>query len=54
MSKNKKTEKETMTSISLDSNLYKAVKHFAVDERKTIKEIVSESIKEYLQRRGIE
>lgn len=53
MSKNKKTEKEIVTSISLDSNLYKAVKHLAVEERKTFKDIVSESIKEHLQKRGI-
>ena len=53
MSKDKKTEKEIVTSISLDSNLYKTVKHLAVEERKTFKDIVSESIKEYLQKRGI-
>lgn len=49
----KTTEKETITSISLDDNLYKAVKHLAVEEKKTFKDIVSESIKEYLLRRGI-
>ena len=53
MSKNKTTEKETITSISLDNNLYKAVKHLAVEEKKTFKDIVSESIKEYLLSRGI-
>lgn len=53
MSRDKKTEKETVTSISLDSNLYKTVKHLAVEERKTFKDIVSESIIEYLQKRGI-
>ena len=50
MSNNKTTEKETITSISLDNNLYKAVKHLAVEEKKTFKDIVSESIKEYLQK----
>ena len=49
----KTTEKETITSISLDNNLYKAVKHLAVEEKKTFKDIVSESIKEYLLKRGI-
>ena len=53
MSKNKTTEKETITSISFDNNLYKAVKHLAVEEKKTFKDIVSESIKEYLLSRGI-
>ncbi len=53
MSNNKTTEKETITSISLDNNLYKAVKHLAVEEKKTFKDIVSESIKEYLLSRGI-
>ena len=53
MSKNKTTEKETITSISFDNNLYKAVKHLAVKEKKTFKDIVSESIKEYLLSRGI-
>ena len=48
MGNNKTTEKETTTSISLDNNLYKAVKHLAVEEKKTFKDIVSESIKEYL------
>lgn len=54
MSKNKKTGKERVTSISLDDNLYKAVKHLAVEERKSLKDIVSESISEYLQKRGIQ
>lgn len=55
MSRDKKNEKETVTvtSISLNSNLYKTVKHLAVEERKTLKDIVSESIIEYLQKRGI-
>lgn len=53
MSNNKTTERETITSISLDNNLYKAVKHLAVEEKKTFKDIVSESIKEYLLKRGI-
>ena len=53
MSRNKKTEKETVTSISLNDNLYKAVKHLAVEERKTFKDIVTESINEYLRKRGI-
>jgi Ribbon-helix-helix protein, copG family. len=54
MSKNKKTGKERVTSISLDDNLYKAVKHLAVEERKSLKDIVTESISEYLQKRGIQ
>ena len=54
MSKSKKTGKERMTSISLDDNLYKAVKHLAVEERKSLKDIVTESIREYLQKRGIQ
>lgn len=53
MSRDKKNEKETVTSISLNSNLYKTVKHLAVEERKTLKDIVSESIIEYLQKKGI-
>ena len=53
MGNNKTTEKETITSISLDNTLYKAVKHLAVEEKKTFKDIVSESIKEYLLQRGI-
>ena len=53
MGNNKTTDKETITSISLDNNLYKAVKHLAVEEKKTFKDIVSESIKEYLLSRGI-
>lgn len=54
MSKNKKPGKERVTSISLDDNLYKAVKHLAVEERKSLKDIVTESISEYLQKRGIQ
>ena len=53
MRKNNKNEKETVTSISLDNSLYKAIKHLAVEENKSFKDIVSESIKEYLQKRGI-
>ena len=54
MSKNKMTGKERVTSISLDDNLYKAVKHLAVEDRKSLKDIVTESISEYLQKRGIQ
>ena len=53
MSKNKMTGKERVTSISLDDNLYKAVKHLAVEDRKSLKDIVTESISEYLQKREI-
>ena len=53
MGNNKTSEKEMITSISLDNNLYKAVKHLAVEEKKTFKDIVSESIKNYLLQRGI-
>ena len=53
MGNNKTTEKETITSISLDNTLYKAVKHLAVEEKKTFNDIVSESIKEYFLARGI-
>lgn len=54
MSKNKKMGKERVTSISLDDHLYKAVKHLAVEDRKSLKDIVTESISEYLQKRGIQ
>ena len=38
MSKKKKTGKERVNSISLDDNLYKAVKHLAVEESKSLKD----------------
>ena len=53
MSNQKAADKEMTTSISLDNNLYKAVKHLAVEENKTFKDIVSESIKVYLEGKGI-
>ena len=53
MNSRKTNEKETVTSISLDDVLYKAIKHLAIEEKKTFKDIVSESIKEYLLKRGI-
>lgn len=53
MSNQKAADKEMTTSISLDNNLYKAVKHLAVEENKTFKDIVTESIKAYLEGKGI-
>lgn len=53
MSNLKASDKEMTTSISLDNNLYKAVKHLAVEENKTFKDIVTESIKAYLEGKGI-
>lgn len=53
MSNLKAADKEMTTSISLDNNLYKAVKHLAVEENKTFKDIVTESIKAYLEGKGI-
>ena len=49
----KTNDKGVTTSISLDNNLYKAVKHLAVEENKTFKAIVTESIKAYLEGKGI-
>lgn len=53
MSNSKTNDKGMTTSISLDNNLYKAVKHLAVEENKTFKDIVTESIKAYLEGKGI-
>ena len=53
MSNQKAVDKEMTTSISLDNNLYKAVKHLAVEENKTFKDIVTESIKAYLEGKGV-
>lgn len=53
MSKQKAADKGMTTTISLDNNLYKAVKHLAVEENKTFKDIVTESIKAYLEGKGI-
>lgn len=49
----KKSQKETTTTISLDNALFKAVKHYAVDENKRIKDIVAESLKAYLNSKGV-
>ena len=49
----KKSLKETTTTISLDNALFKAVKHYAVDENKKIKDIVAESLKAYLNSKGV-
>ena len=54
MSKKKKTGKERVASISPEDKRYKDVKHLAVEESKSLKDIVSESISEYLQKRGIQ
>ncbi len=53
MRNQKRTEKETSTSIALNDSLYKAVKHFAVEENKTIKEVVSDALKSYLELKGV-
>lgn len=53
MGNSKTNDKGMTTSISLDNNLYKAVKHLAVEENKTFKDIVTESIKAYLEGKGI-
>ncbi len=37
--------------IELDESLYKAVKHAAVDEGTTFKQIVQEALKDYLSKR---
>lgn len=49
----KTSEKETTTTISLDNALFKAVKHYAVEENKKIKDIVAESLKAYLKSKGV-
>ena len=49
----KKSKKEITTTISLDNALFKAVKHYAVDENKRIKDIVAESLKAYLNSKGV-
>ena len=49
----KKFQKEITTTISLDNALFKAVKHYAVDENKRIKDIVAESLKAYLNSKGV-
>lgn len=53
MNNQKAADKEMTTSISLDNNPYKAAKHLAVEENKTFKDIVSVSIKAYLDGKGI-
>lgn len=53
MSNQKAADKGMTTTISLDNNLYKAVKHLAVEENKTFKDIVTESIKAYLEGKGV-
>ncbi len=49
----KTSDKETITTISLDNALFKAVKHYAVEENKKIKDIVAESLKAYLKSKGV-
>ena len=49
----KSSEKETTTTISLDNALFKAVKHYAVEEDKKIKDIVAESLRSYLKAKGV-
>lgn len=49
MSNKKRTGEETSTSITLQSSLYKAVKHLAIEEGKTIRDIVAEALEAYLQ-----
>ena len=49
----KTSDKETTTTITLDNALFKAVKHYAVEENKKIKDIVAESLRAYLQSKGV-
>ena len=49
----KPSEKEITTTITLDNALFKAVKHYAVEENKRIKDVVAEALKAYLQSKGV-
>lgn len=39
------------TSIALPENLYKRLAHLAVDENKTLRELMTEAIEEFIARR---
>jgi hypothetical protein len=40
------------TSVKLDPALYKRAQHYKVESGKTIQEILSEALAEYLKKRG--
>ncbi|HEV8722938.1 MAG TPA: hypothetical protein VGW77_20175 [Candidatus Binatia bacterium] len=44
--------KTVRTSITLDEGLFKDFQHIAVDEGKTLKELMSTAIAEYVRRRA--
>jgi predicted transcriptional regulator len=51
MATKRKEEKMIRTSITLPEELFKNLQHLAVDESKTLKELMSEAIAEYVRRK---
>ncbi len=52
MKANRKEEvKMFRTSIALPENLYKRLAHVAVDENKTLRELMTEAIEEFITRK---
>ena len=39
------------TSIALPEDIYKSLAHLAIDESKTLRELMTEAIQEYLKRK---
>jgi predicted transcriptional regulator len=49
----KKGEREMFrTTIELPQELYKQLAHMSIDENRTLKEIMTEALKQYVDRKG--
>ena len=47
------TQKPVTTTISIDPKLYKLLKHLAVEQETTVRELIRTSINEFLKRRRV-
>lgn len=43
-------EKATRTNVTIDRDLWKAVKHVAAEQEKTVGEVMDELVQEYLKK----
>jgi len=51
ISKRKEGEEMTITTISLPTEVYRKLKHLAVDQDETTRNLIRQAIEEYLARR---
>lgn len=53
MAKGKARNKGMTTSITLEESLYKSAKHYAVENNKTLKDVMTDALNEYLHNHSV-